>query len=423
MSKKRGARKGKRGGETGLVPKLRFPEFRDESVWVVSYGNKLFDQINNRQATPGLPILAITQEHGAIPRDAIDYHVSVTDKSVETYKEVQPDDFIISLRSFQGGIEFSEYHGVCSPAYVILRKRTELSEVFFKYLFKSHRFIQQLTKNLEGLRDGKMISYRQFSELLLPNPTFDEQQKIADCLASINELVTLEAQKLDTLKAHKKGLMQQLFPAQGETVPKLRFPEFRDAGEWEVKKIEELAKRGSGHTPSKRKSHYYNGGIKWISLADSNKLDNRYIYETKVEISKEGLENSSAVLHPPGTVIISRDAGVGKSAILHSAMAVSQHFIAWLCDKSKLSNWFLYYFLQILKPKFEDIATGSTIQTIGLSYFKELCITIPSIQEQQKISSCLTSLDDLITTQTQKLDALKTHKKGLMQQLFPDTST
>ena len=172
--------------------------------------------------------------------------LSVTGKSVETYKEVQPDDFIISLRSFQGDIEFSEYHGVCSPAYVILRKRTELSEVFFKYLFKSHRFIQQLTKNLEGLRDGKMISYRQFSELLLPNPTFDEQQKIADCLASIDELLTFEAQKLNALKTHKKGLMQQLFPARGETVPKLRFPEFQNVGEWEEKTLGEIVEVASG---------------------------------------------------------------------------------------------------------------------------------------------------------------------------------
>ena len=115
-------------------------------------------------------------------------------------------------------------------------------------------------------------------------------------------------------------------------------------------------------------SSYYNGGIKWVSLADSNKLDNGYIYGTKIEVSKEDLENSSAVLHPPGTVIISRDAGVGKSAILHTAMAVSQHFIVWVCDNSKLSNWFLYYILQILKPKFENVAMGSTITPQSLQF-------------------------------------------------------
>ena len=100
-------------------------------------------------------------------------------------------------------------------------------------------------------------------------------------------------------------------------------------------------------------------------------------------------------------------------------MAVSQHFIAWLCHPRKLYNWFLYYILQNTKPLFERIATGSTIKTIGLPFFIEMRIAIPSLPEQQKIASCLTSLDDLITAQTQQVAELKTHKKGLMQQLFP----
>ena len=166
-----------RDAKPALVPKLRFSAFQGGPAWDAKPGDELFDQINNREAPAGLPILAITQEHGAIPRDEIDYHVSVTDKSVETYKEVCPGDFIISLRSFQGGIEYSRYHGICSPAYVILRKKGELSDAFFKHLFKSYGFIQQLTKNLEGLRDGKMISYKRFSELLLIARTSSFQYK------------------------------------------------------------------------------------------------------------------------------------------------------------------------------------------------------------------------------------------------------
>jgi type I restriction enzyme, S subunit len=297
---------------------------------------------------------------------------------------------------------------------------------YLNYLLLGNLHGQWLRKFIEvGARAHGSLSINEDDLLALPVPlpkgksSLAEQQKIADCLSSLDELITAEAQKLDTLSAYKKGLMQQLFPSEGETLPKLRFLEFRDAGEWAEKRIEDLAKRGSGHTPNKSQPSYYNGGIKWVSLADSNKLDNGYIYETKIEISEEGIENSSAVLHPPGTVIISRDAGVGKSAILHSAMAVSQHFIAWRCYKSKLSNWFLYYYLQVSKPKFERIATGSTIKTIGLPYFKEIRIAIPSIPEQQKIAGCLSSLDELIAAQTQKLELLKMHKKGLLQQLFP----
>lgn len=106
-----------------LVPKLRFPEFKEDGEWNYLNGNKLFKTISNKNHNSDLPILAITQDQGAIPREDIDYHVSVSKKSVESYKVVEIGDFIISLRSFQGGIEYSEYKGICSPAYIILRKR------------------------------------------------------------------------------------------------------------------------------------------------------------------------------------------------------------------------------------------------------------------------------------------------------------
>jgi type I restriction enzyme S subunit len=235
----------------------------------------------------------------------------------------------------------------------------------------------------------------------------------------VDELIAAQARKLDALKTHKKGLMQQLFPREGETQPRLRFPEFQNAGEWVVAKLEDLAKRASGHTPNKTKDEYYNGGIKWVSLADSKRLDRGLISETAIVISEQGIKNSSAVLHPAGSVILSRDAGVGKSAVMSESMAVSQHFIVWNCDKRRLSNWFLYYMLQIKKPVFENVASGSTIKTIGLPFFKEMRIAVPQVAEQQRIAECFASLHDLIAAQTQTLSALKTHKQGLMQQLFP----
>ena len=203
-----------RDGET--VPRLRFPEFQDAGEWETAFGDELFDQITNKNHNSDIPVLAITQEHGAIPRNMIDYHVSVTDKSLESYKVVEVGDFVISLRSFQGGIEFSRYRGICSPAYIILRLRHGHSEEYFMHYLKTDRFIAQMTKNLEGLRDGKLISYKQFSELELPIHSRGEQQKIADCLSSLDELITAQTHKLDILKAHKKGLMQQLFPVLDE---------------------------------------------------------------------------------------------------------------------------------------------------------------------------------------------------------------
>ncbi|MEI7849840.1 MAG: restriction endonuclease subunit S [Chloroflexota bacterium] len=199
--------------EGQTLPNLRFPEFQGRGEWSQKFGDKVFEQITNKQHDSSLPILAITQEYGAIPRDLIDYQVSVTKKSIEGYKVVEVSDFIISLRSFQGGIEYSSYKGICSPAYIILRKKAAISEIYFKQFFKTERFIQDLNKNIEGLRDGKMVSYKQFSELLLPVPSLKEQQKIADCLSSLDDLIAAQSQKLAALKVHKKGLMQQLFPS------------------------------------------------------------------------------------------------------------------------------------------------------------------------------------------------------------------
>ncbi len=201
-----------------------------------------------------------------------------------------------------------------------------------------------------------------------------------------------------------------------KNIPQLRFPEF--GGEWEYKLLDKVALRGSGHTPNKKFSSYYDGNIKWVSLADSKKLDNGYIDDTTYKISDEGIKNSSAVLHPKESVLLSRDAGVGKSAVMKDNMAVSQHFIVWKADEKSLNNWFLYYKLQILKGEFERIAIGSTIRTIGLPYFKKLKIVIPSIQEQQKIATFLTAVDAKIEQLTKKKSLLEQYKKGAMQQIF-----
>ncbi len=194
------------------VPKLRFPEFKDSGEWEFYNGNEFFDTISNKNHNSDLPVLAITQDKGAIPRDMIDFTVITSKQSIKNYKVVEIGDFIISLRSFQGGIEYSNYQGICSPAYIILRKKVELENLFFKYYFKTPLYIRFLNKNLEGIRDGKMVSYKQFSEIKLPFPSIHEQQKIASCLSSIDEIITAEAEMIKQLEKYKKGLMQGLFP-------------------------------------------------------------------------------------------------------------------------------------------------------------------------------------------------------------------
>lgn len=419
--------------QPALLPKLRFSEFRGNPAWDAKPGDELFDQINNREAPPGLPILAITQEHGAIPRDEIDYHVSVTDKSVETYKEVRPGDFIISLRSFQGGIEYSNYHGICSPAYVILRKRGELSEAFFKHLFKSYSFIQQLTKNLEGLRDGKMISYKQFSELLLPWPKPAEQQKIADCLSTLDELIGAESQKLDALKAHKKGLMQQLFPREGETLPRLRFPEFRSAPEWSVPTIQHLIDKEHivGHLDGNhgelypRAEEFASSGIPYLTANDFAdgfvRFDRcRFLPEERALQFRKGVAKN-------GDVLFAHNATVGPVAKLSTELEfviLSTTATYFRCDPIFLSSDFLKAALSspAFVSQYSRVMAQSTRNQVPITAQRKFVLQVPEPAEQHRIATCLSSLDDLIAAQSDRLAALQTHKQGLLQQLFPSLS-
>lgn len=401
-----------------LTPKLRFPEFRENwKAVAVSDFFDLTDKAVKAETFEKDKLLTVRLHANGVVKNE-----KTTLTGGANYFKRNAGQFIFSkidLLNGAFGVVPGELDGFASSSDVpAFSFNTRQSPSFFLNWLKSS--YQRLDLERTGTSSTlKRVSPELFLAVEISAPTKAEQQKIAECLSALDELMAAESQKLDALKAHKKGLMQQLFPREGETLPRLRFPEFLDAPQWEEKKLEELATRGSGHTPNKAHPEYYNGGIKWVSLADSRRLDNGLISETEIEISKEGIDNSSACLHPAGTVLISRDAGVGKSAVMATPMAVSQHFIVWTCDRERLSNWFLYHLLQKLKPVFERVATGSTIKTIGLPFFEDLVVTIPSLPEQHRIASCLSSLDDLIAAQSDQLEALKTHKKGLMQQLFP----
>lgn len=411
----------------GIVPALRFPEFLEAGGWVYLKGDKVFEQISNRKHSSNLPILAISQEHGAVPRDLIDYKVIVSDEGLENYKVVERGDFIISLRSFQGGIEYSAYNGICSPAYIILRKRLDVDNQFFKYYFKSRAFIQDLNKNLEGIRDGKMVSYKQFSEILLPIPSISnkaEQQKIADCLSSIDALIKAAKNKIDELKAHKKGLMQQLFPAEGETVPALRFPEFQNAGEWKKGPLSRIGEVLQGYGFPEKYQGKSLGKYPFYKVSDISKAVQtgcNFISEAANYIGDEELNILKIKTIPPGTTIFAR---IGEAIRLNRRIVTTQECII---DNNTVGvkaipenaiDLFVYYIL--LQIDLVDFA-GGVVPAVTKSAIENIPIYCPPTKsEQQKIADCLSSMDDLIMAQTNRLEALRNHKKGLMQQLFPN---
>jgi type I restriction enzyme S subunit len=405
--------------KTKMLPKLRFPQYKDIGAINLENGNNIFEAINNKNHNSDLPVLAITQEHGAIPRDQINYNVSVTDKSIDSYKVVEKGDFIISLRSFQGGIEYSLYHGICSPAYIILRKKNDVVEEYYKYYFKTSKFIQDLNRDLEGIRDGKMVSYSQFSAILLPKPDNKEQQKVADCLSSLDDLIAAEYKKLLALRAHKKGLMQKLFPAEGETVPEWRFPEFRNGDEWEETSFKQVFTKLQYGLNAAAKE--YDGKNKYIRITDIDESSRRYLSEKAVS---PDCELDDTYLVRDGDILFARTgASTGKTYIYTTDDGIL-YFAGFLIRGNVNEKYYpQFIFAQTLSTNYEKwvsvTSTRSGQPGINANEYELFTFSCPSFPEQQKIADCLSSVDKLITAQTEKIEALKVHKKGLMQGLFP----
>ena len=256
------------------------------------------------------------------------------------------------------------------------------------------------------------------------------QKRIADVLLGVDNAIEKTEALIAKYQQIKEGLMHDLFtrgvlPNGQLRPPRSEAPElYQETSigwiplEWQFELLDRLALRGSGHTPNKDHPEYWNGGVKWVSLADSHRLDQLYISDTDLQISHKGIQNSSAVLHPAGIVVLSRDAGVGKSAITTEPMAVSQHFMCWKCDQ-KMDKHFLYYWLQFNKRTFENIAMGSTILTIGLPYFKRLKIACPvDLIEQHAIAKKLSAIDTRIFSLQKDLSKKRQQKLGLMQDLL-----
>lgn len=404
------------------IPIRRFPQFTRERCWDYVNANELFEPIVNKHHNSDLPVLAITQDHGAIPRKMIDYNVIVSEKSIAGYKVVEVGDFIISLRSFQGGVEYSSYKGLCSPAYIVLRKKNDtICNDFYRHYFKSRQFIQDLNRNLEGIRDGKMVSYQQFSELLLPYPSFAEQQKIAECLSSIDSYISSINEKVEQLKAHKTSLLQKLFPQKGKTIPEFRFSKFKGSKGWEEKKLGDIFKRITNKNTTNNQNV--------LTISAQHGLVSQYDYFHK-SVAASNLSNyyllkkgdfaynkSRSQGYPYGTI---------KSLQLYDEGVVSALYICFrikYCDIA--DSFFEHYFeTELINEEIGKIAQEGA-RNHGLlnistdDFFNKVVLLIPSQSEQKTIAECLSSIDRTIRLYSEKASQLKQHKKGIMQQLFP----
>jgi type I restriction enzyme S subunit len=340
----------------------------------------------------------------------------------EITKECQVGDILMSVRAPVGSIAKSIHHACIGRGIAAIHaKQPNCQEFLYQWLLSYEPRWVNISQG--GTFDA--INSDDLKHVGLTTPKPAEQQKIAECLSSLDELMAAQARKVDALKTHKKGLMQQLFPREGETQPRLRFPEFRDAGEWEVTTIGDL------------KPFVTSGSRGWAPFyAEKGELFVRITNLWRDSIYLD-LTDSKFVQLPPGAnegvrtqlkehdVLISITADIGIIGYVDESVPspafINQHIALVRFDEGQLCGKYVAYFLASEKSQrlFRSSADTGTKAGMSLIGIQKIELMFPSLPEQKRIADCLSSLDALIAAETKKLEALKTHKKGLMQQLFP----
>lgn len=415
MSNKEKGAAMKQESKRELKPKLRFPEFRDAGEWttktlgsVVSIST---EKVGNNTCVPmsitsGVGLVSQLEKFGRI----------IAGDSYKNYLLLKRNDFAYNKSATkeypEGFIALysgNELAAVPNSIFTCFRIKGNLSvSQYLNYLFLGNLHGQWLRKFIEvGARAHGSLSIDVKDLLALPVPlpkgktSRAEQQKIADCLSSLDEVITAEHRVLEALKTHKKGLMQQLFPREGETQPRLRFPEFRDVGEWEERNISAIAKVTTG------------------SKDTQNKVDSG---SYPFFVRSQTVERINSFSYDGEAVLTSGDGvGVGKNYhYINGKFDFHQRVYCIYDFDGCVSGLFVYlYFSEHFGDRVMRMSAKNSVDSVRMSMITEMPIWLPSILEQQHIADCLTSLDEVISAQTQKLRVLDMHKKGLMQQLFP----
>lgn len=403
----------------GLVPELRFPEFRNDESWKALTLSELSTRITEKVGTKKLTTVSITAGLGFVSQ-AEKFSRDISGKQYKNYIHLRKGEYSYNKgnsKTFPQGCiyKLQEFDEAAAPnAFISFRFKKNHVGDFFRGYFDSNYHGRQLTRFItSGARsDGLLnISPSDFFSIAFPTPTSNsEQQKIADCLASIDELIMLHTQKLDALKDYKKGLMQQLFPAEGETVPKLRFPEFK--GDWVEVMLGQAAKYENGKAHEQdidARGQYIVVNSKFISTAGEIRK-----FSNSANLLAEKDDILMVLSDVPNGRAIAKCFYVDKD----EKYTVNQRVCKLTAKKGYVSKLLYYvidknsYFLE-----FDDGVKQTNLK-------KDDVLNCPlwvsnDIKEQKKIVGLLDSIDDSIFHQERKLLSLKSHKAGLLQKLFP----
>ena len=426
MSNKAKTTTQKPDGKPALTPQLRFPECRDAEGWKSKRLGELFSD-RQESGLSGLPLLSLMDKEGIVPQENSNRKNNSNSDKSKYLRVVTGDIAYNTMRMWEGRSAYVGLEGLVSPAYTVCKPEAEVHSLLFSYYFKTPQLIEQFRRYSQGLvKDTLNLKYEAFSKITVLTPTYPEQQKIADCLSSVDELIAAQARKVDALKTHKKGLMQQLFPHEGETQPRLRFPEFQNTGEWQEKPFSELCDIKHGYA---FEGEFFSNEGEYVLLTPGNFYE-RGGYRDQGEKQKyyTGEIPRDYVLNYGDLLVAMTEQAAGllgspilvpeSDRFLHNqrlGLVTKRPGVAWT------NEFFFHVFnTQAVRHAIHASASGAKVRHTSPTMIGEVVVLFPtSLPEQRRIADCLTNLDDLIAAQTQKLDALKTHKKGLMQQLFP----
>ena len=388
-----------------IVPKLRFPEF-SKSYWGITRLNVLADKITERNKDDSIKrVFTNSATEGVIDQEEYFDRNIANKNNLTNYFVVEKGDYVynprISTTAPVGPISKNKLGiGVMSPLYTVFRFRNKEND-FYEHFFLTnlwHVYIKNLS-NTGARHDRITISVDNFMKMPLPYTSPEEQQKIADCLSSIDDLIDAESRKLKALEKYKKGLMQKLFPAEGKTLPEWRFPEFRGCGEWEICTVKDSF---NTITPPKR--------IAKLEYKNSGKYP---IVDQSQEYIAGWTDDETAIVSYRRPLIVFGD-HTCVLKFMSQPFAQGADGIKILSTDYKLDEKFAYYCL-------DNIPLNSNGYQRHYSTLKEFVIKFPDRNsgEQQKIAECLSEIDAMIEEQSNKVEQLKAHKKGLMQGLFP----
>ncbi len=407
---------------------MRFPEFKTEGEWEFNELGEISEIVRGGSPRPIQDFLT-TSDNGLnwlkiadVPSDSkyiTDTKEKVIKEALSSTREVNIGDLILSNSMSFGRPYILKIKTCIHDGWIAIRKISKVTFEDYLYYFISSESSQSYFNSNAAGAAVKNLNADIIKLLPIHYPSNKkEQQKIASCLSSLDDLIEAHSQKLDLLKEHKKGLMQNLFPQEGEKVPKYRFSEFRKDGIWAEKLLDEAATILKGKGISKA-DIIEDGNLPCIRYGELYTHYNETINTVK---SYTNSNPEELVLSKANDVIIPAS---GETQIdIATASCVLESGIALGGDlniiRSKINGVFLSYYLNNAKKHdIAQMAQGIAVVHLYPNQLKTLQLQIPSPKEQVKIAFCLSALEELITTQTEKIEQLKLHKKGLMQGLFP----